>query len=306
VTETDLREALPELHALDAVLLAHAELPGPILDAQRAMVGAARDPTSYSTYLQSRPRAAENEAIALLIRLCREIDAAVHVVHLSSADAVPLLAEARAEGLPVSVETCPHYLFFAATDVPSRATEYKCAPPIRESDNRERLWEALRDGVIEMVVTDHSPCPPGMKLGETGDFLRAWGGISSLQIALAAVWTGASRRGYTLADVAAWMCEAPARLAGLEGRKGRLAPGYDADIVLFDAEQSLDVVPGALFHRHKRTPYGGRQLTGVVRATYLRGEKVYENGRFPCDARGASGRLLCRAGLHARTGGTKL
>lgn len=287
VTDSDLRAALPELHALDAVLLVHAELPGPILDAQRLLNASAWDPTSYATYLQSRPRAAENDAIALLIRACREFDAAIHIVHLSSADSLPDLAEARADGLPISIETCPHYLFFAAPDVPPRATEYKCAPPIRERDNRDRLWTGLRDGVIDMIVTDHSPCPPEMKHRQAGDFVRAWGGIASLQVALPAIWTCASRRGHTLADLAGWMCEAPARLAGLERRKGRVVVGHDADLVVFDPEQSFDVMPEELFHRHKLTPYEGHRLTGIVRATYLRGEKVYENGRFACEPRGA-------------------
>ncbi len=292
VGESDLREALPELHALDAVLLAHAELPAPIEEAQRALTAARADASDYSTYLRSRPREAENEAIALLMRLCREFDAVVHIVHLSSADALSSLHDAQADGLPVSVETCPHYLFFEAGDVPAGATEFKCAPPIRERDNRERLWSGLREGVIQVVVSDHSPCPPEMKRRDTGDFLRAWGGIASLQLGLSAVWTAAQPRGHTLLDVARWMSEAPARLAGLEGCKGRLAPGCDADIVVFRPERSFNVVPEALQHRHHLTPYAARRLTGVVQATYLRGEKIYEDGRWPCESRGPRGRLL--------------
>ncbi|HYJ80148.1 MAG TPA: allantoinase AllB, partial [Longimicrobiaceae bacterium] len=182
VGEAELREAMPLLAELGAPLLAHAELPGPIQDAAPALAG--RDPRQYATYLASRPPVAEIEAIELLIRLCREYRTAVHVVHLSAADALPLLLEARAEGLPLSVETCPHYLHFAAEDVPDGATEMKCAPPVRERENGEQLWTGLGSGAIDMVATDHSPCPPELKLRQEGDFLRAWGGIASLQVAL--------------------------------------------------------------------------------------------------------------------------
>ena len=293
VGEADLRAALPILARRGAVLLAHAEVPGPIAaaadvwdDWDGAGPAELRD---YGRYLRSRPDAAEVEAVELLVRLSRELGCRVHVVHVSSAQVLPLLKRARAEGLPITAETCPHYLTFAAEEIPAGGVTFKCAPPIRSCDNRERLWEALRDGVIDLVATDHSPCPPEMKLIETGDFRGAWGGIASLQLALPAVWTGARERGFTVADLAGWMCAAPARLAGLAGRKGAIAPGYDADLVIWGPEAIFEVDAGRLHHRHKITPYTGRTLYGVVRRTLLRGETVYDNGEFPALP---SGRLL--------------
>src|SRR4029077_4514476 len=185
------------------------------------------------------------------------------------------LRDARRAGLPVTAETCPHYLTFAAEEIPDGGVAWKCAPPIRSRENRERLWEALREGVLDLVVTDHSPCPPEMKKIEEGDFRGAWGGIASLQVALPAVWTGARERGFSLGDVAEWMCAAPARLAGLEGRKGAIAPGYDADLVVWDPEATFEVEPSRLRQRHKITPYAGRTLHGVVHRTLLRGETVF-------------------------------
>lgn len=289
VGEADLRAAMPELARLGAVLLAHAELPGPIEAASG--VWAEGSPAEYDRYLRSRPDAAEVAAVELLIRLCRETGCRVHIVHVSSAEVLPLLKRAREEGLPVTAETCPHYLTFAAEEIPDGAVAFKCAPPIRSRENRERLWEALREGVIDLVVTDHSPCPPEMKKLEIGDFREAWGGISSLQLALPAVWTGARERGFTVADLADWMCAAPARLAGLEKLKGAIVPGYDADLVVWDPEASFEVDAERLLHRHKLTPYAGRTLYGTVQWTLLDGEIIYENGEldeFP------NGRLLDR------------
>jgi len=274
VEESDLRTAMPELARYGAVLLAHAERPGPINAA--AGIWAGGSPAEYARYLRSRPDAAEVEAVELLVRLCRETGCQVHIVHVSSAEVLPLLRRAREEGLPVTAETCPHYLTFAAEEIPDGAVAFKCAPPIRSRENRERLWEGLREGLIDLVATDHSPCPPRMKNIETGDFRGAWGGISSLQLSLSAVWTGARERGFKVEDVAAWMCAAPARLAGLEGRKGAIAPGYDADLVVWDPEASFEVDAERLQHRHKLTPYAGRTLLGVVRRTFLRGETVYD------------------------------
>ncbi|MFL6233106.1 MAG: allantoinase AllB [Thermoanaerobaculia bacterium] len=287
VEEADLRTAMRELARHGAVLLAHAELPGPIDAALGAWDGG--NPSEYVRYLRSRPDAAELEAVELLIRLCRETGCRVHVVHVSSAETLPLLKRAREEGLPITAETCPHYLTFAAEEIPDGAVAFKCAPPIRSRENRERLWEGLREGVIDLVVTDHSPCPPGMKKIEAGDFREAWGGISSLQLALPAVWTGARERGFTVADLAEWMCAAPARLAGLEGRKGAIAPGYDADLVIWDSEASFEVDATRLHHRHKLTPYAGRTLYGIVRRTLLRGETLVQNGA-------PNGRILTRGG----------
>jgi allantoinase len=287
VEETDLRTALPELARLGTVLLAHAERPGPIQAAAGVWEGGS--PAEYARHLQSRPDAAEVEAVELLVRLCRETGCRVHIVHVSSAEVLPLLRRARREGLPLTAETCPHYLTFAAEEIPDGAVAFKCAPPIRSEENRERLWEALRERLIDLVATDHSPCPPEMKLIATGDFRGAWGGIASLQLALPAVWTGARERGFPIEAVARWMCSAPARLAGLAGRKGAIAPGYDADLVIWNPEASFEVDAGRLQHRHKLTPYAGRTLYGVVRRTLLRGETVYDSGEFPAPP---SGRLL--------------
>lgn len=284
VTESDLREAMPELARLDAVLLVHAEVPGPVEDAAAALADS--DPKRYRTFLQSRPREAENQAIALMIRLSRETGARIHIVHHSSADALPLLREAKADGVRLTVETCPHYLYFAAEDVPDGATEFKCCPPVRELANREKLWEALRVGVIEMVVSDHSPCTPQLKLKERGDFLQAWGGIASLQFGLPVMWTQAKERGLTLRHIAEWMSRRPAELAGLSHRKGALKAGYDADLVIWNPEASLRVEPAIIQHRHKLTPYNGRILNGVVEKVFVQGRQVYAQGVLASEPHG--------------------
>ncbi len=287
VEENDLREALPELARRGAVLLAHAELPGPIEAA--AGVWDQDGPDAYDRYLRSRPDAAETGAIDLLLRLCRETGARIHIVHLATAQALPMLRAARAEGLPVTVETCPHYLTFAAEEVPDGAVELKCAPPIRSRENRERLWQALGAGEIDLVASDHSPSPPERK---RGSFRDAWGGIASLQLALSAVWTGARERGFAIQDIARWMSRNPARLAGLE-TKGAIASGFDADLVIWEPETAFQVDPAALQHRHKLTPYAGRTLHGVVRRTLVRGRTVYDGGDFPGPS---AGKLLKGSG----------
>jgi allantoinase len=279
VGEADLRAALPILAALDVPLLVHAELPGPI-DAAVAALGAA-PPNRYATWLASRPRAAEDEAIALLVALARATGARIHVVHLSSSDALPVLRGARDAGLRISVETCPHYLVFAAEEIRDGATDHKCAPPIRERANNERLWEALRDGLIDFVASDHSPCPPAMKEMTNGDFFRAWGGIASLELGLSVMWTAARERGIVLERLAGWMAAAPAALAGLSARKGRIAPGLDADLVVWNPDASFRVDAARLRQRHPITPYAGRELYGVVAATYLRGRAVFDRGIVP-------------------------
>jgi allantoinase len=288
VGEAELREALPVLSSLGAVLLVHSELPGPIEEEAAEVRG--DDPRRYSTWLKSRPRAAENEAIALLIRLSWEFDARVHVVHLSSSDALPCLRRARAEGAKITVETCPHYLALTAEEIRDGATEFKCAPPVRRRANREQLWQALADGSIDLVATDHSPCPPAMKCRETGDFMRAWGGIASLELSLPVVWTEARLRGAGVTQIARWLCEGPARLAGLS-RKGAIAVGCDADLVVWDPEAEFRVEAAALHQRHKLTPYAGRKLRGLVQTTFLRGQKIYERGDFPAPV---AGRVLKR------------
>jgi len=275
VSEEHLREAMPELARLDALLIVHAELPGPI----DCCSGGANDgaaASDYRTFLASRPREAENEAVELMIRLSREFGTRVHIVHLSSSDAVGPLREAQASGVVITAETCPHYLHFAAEEIPAGATEFKCCPPIRERENRERLWQGLAEGTIEMIVSDHSPCPGGMKLRESGDFLAAWGGIASLQLRLPVVWTEARRRGFTPAEVAKWLCENPARQVRLDSRKGSIAVGHDADLVIWNPEREFVVDAGLLQHRHKITPYQGETLYGVVEKTFLRGREIYD------------------------------
>jgi len=267
VDERQLRLAMRELASLDARLLIHAELP-------EFISPSAADGYKYSSYLSSRPDAAENSAIALLLRLSRETGCAIHIVHLSSATAVETLQTARGQRLPVTVETCPHYLALSADEILDGATEFKCAPPIRAQANQEALWNALRAGVIDMVVTDHSPCPPAMKQKTSGDFFAAWGGIASLQVSLPVTWTEAKARGFKEEDIARWMCTAPAKLAGLEGTKGEIAPGCDADLVVWDPAEEFTVDADSLYHRHKLTPYAGRKLCGVVKKTYLRGRLV--------------------------------
>jgi allantoinase len=285
VSEADLRQAMPALRALGAPLLVHAESPR-VLDAAAASALPGADPRSYATWLASRPPRAETEAVEMLIGLVRELGTRLHVVHVSAAEALERIHAARQEGLPVTAETCPHYLHFAAEDVPDGATEMKCAPPIRSAANREDLWTALGAGWIDLIATDHSPCPPEMKLRGEGDFLRAWGGIASVQLGLGAVWRDARERGYTPGHLAHWMSAEPARLAGLERRKGAIAPGRDADLVVLDPDAEYLVEPGRLLHRHKLSPYVGSVLPGVVEQTWLRGMKVYDRGEIVGQPRG--------------------
>ncbi|MGH3612207.1 MAG: allantoinase AllB [Pseudonocardia sp.] len=260
----DVERVLVELAGLGAQLIVHAE--------DAVTIDRATQPHGerYAGFLASRPRGAENLAIAWLIERARWTGARVHVLHLSSSDALPMIASARRDGVALTVETCPHYLTFTAEEVPDGATEYKCCPPIREAANRELLWAGLADGVIGTVVSDHSPCTPELK---HGDFDVAWGGIASLQIGLPAVWTGARQRGHPLTDVVAWMADRPARLAGLAG-KGRIALGFDADFAVFAPDQAFVVDADRLAHRNKITPYDGRALSGVVRQTWLRGRRL--------------------------------
>jgi allantoinase len=278
VTEADLREAMPELARLGAPLIVHAEVPGPVEACCQTISGAST--SSYETFLRSRPRAAENQAVALMIKLAGETGCRTHIVHHSSADALPMLRQAKSSGLPLTVETCPHYLHFAAEDIPDGATEFKCCPPIRECDNREQLWEALRDGTIDFVVSDHSPCPPEMKLCEQGDFMNAWGGISSLQLRLPIIWTDASERGFTIEQIVEWLCTGPARQVGFNVLKGAIKEGADADIVIWNPDAQFRVAPEMIHHRHKLTPYAGEVLRGVVEKTFLRGQIVYDGGEF--------------------------
>ncbi len=278
VGETDLRAALPELAALNATLLVHAELPGPIEKEAKKLSKA--DPTKYGTWLKSRPPAAETKAVEMMLRLAREFNARVHIVHLTSELSVPLIRRAKKEGLRVTTETCPHYLFFAAGGIRSGRTEFKCAPPIRDSQNNSKLWAGLDKGTIDFIVSDHSPSPPEMKCRKTGDFFKAWGGISSLQLGLPVIWTRLESQRGSLPRLARWMCSGPAEFAGFGARKGAIAEGYDADIVIWNPEKSFTVRPQMLHHRHKLTPYLNESLRGKVETTFLRGEMIYDQARF--------------------------
>ncbi len=279
VTEPELRAALPHVARTGLPLLVHAELPAPVDEATARSAGA--DWNKYGTHLQSRPDEAELSAIQLMLSLCREYRFRLHIVHLATSQALDMLRAAKSEGLPVSVETCPHYLHFSSDKIPDGQTLFKCAPPIRGRVNRENLWQGLQDGVIDLVATDHSPCPPAMKRLDEGSFRTAWGGISSLSLALPVMWTEASARGFTLADIARWMAEGPARLAGCASRKGRIAKGFDADFVVFEPEVEFIAKAEQLHYRHRLSPYLGEKLRGVVKATYLRGNCVFADSEFP-------------------------
>lgn len=281
-TREDLARAMPVLRDAGLPLLAHAEL-------DLGAIVSCDDPRAYRGYLESRPTEWEDAAIDMLIDLSRETGCHVHIVHLSAATALPSLRAAKAEGLPISVETCPHYLCLEAEAIPDGATLYKCAPPIRGRENREALWEGLFDGVIDFVITDHSPCTPHLKLPERGDFHDAWGGIASLQVGLSTLWTHARERGATLGDLARWTSTAPARFAGIGSRKGRIAPGYDADLVIWDPDATFTLSEEQLFFKHRVSPYLGMQLRGRVRQTLLRGIEIYADGVHPA---GPVGKLL--------------
>ena len=282
VDRGQLERAMPRVAETGLPLLVHAELPGPIDAASKDLDYWNR----YSIYLASRPDAAEVEAIRMMIELARVHQCHVHIVHLSSAESLSCLRAARAEGLPITVETCPHYLHFAAEQIPDGATQFKCAPPIRCAANRELLWRALRDGHVDFVATDHSPCLPEMKTRGGGSFREAWGGIASLQLALPIMWNEARQRGIGIEQVARWMGEEPARLAGLGHRKGAIRAGYDADLVVFDPTTARRVEAAKLQHRHPITPYDGEMLDGVVEMTFLRGQKIYDRGQFASEPRG--------------------
>ncbi len=263
----ELEAAMRETARIDALIIVHAEDRQTIEDATPA------DGTAYAGFLDSRPRAAENLAVARVVEVARSTGSRAHVLHLSSAEALPTIRAAKADGVPLSVETCPHYLTFTAEEVPDGATEFKCCPPIRESANRDELWGALADGTIDIVVTDHSPCTVDLKTLETGDFGQAWGGVAGLQVGLAAVWSGARERGHDLTDVVRWMSAGPAAQVGLT-TKGRIAVGADADLAVFAPDETFVVDATKLHHKNAVTAYAGHTLTGVVRQTWLRGIRI--------------------------------
>ena len=288
VGETDLRTAMPGLARIGATLMVHGELPGPIeraVNAQRSSMGlldraawSFRGSREYVRFLETHPKAAETEAVVQILELCREYGTKTHILSLSSSDALTPIFRARAARMPVTVETCPHYLFFVAEEVPHGATAFKCVPPIRERANRELLWGALAGGLIQTVASDHSPPPAAFHGRKPRDFSRAWGGIASVQLSLPAVWTIASVRGHTVNDLAAWMCRGPARIAGLE-RKGEIDVGFDADLVIWDPDAEFTVDAATLVGAPASTPYAGRSLRGIVARVYLRGNVIYQRGR---------------------------
>ncbi|MEU3509855.1 allantoinase AllB [Streptomyces longwoodensis] len=279
--QEQLAQSLAEVAGFDGLLIVHAEDPHHLAAAPQ------HNGPRYADFLASRPRDAEDTAIAALVAHARRLHARVHVLHLSSSDALPLIARARADGVRLTVETCPHYLTLTAEEVPDGASEFKCCPPIREAANQDLLWRALADGTIDCVVTDHSPSTADLK---TDDFATAWGGISGLQLSLPAVWTAARARGHGLEDVVRWMSARTAALVGLDGRKGAIAPGRDADFAVLAPDETFTVDPAALQHRNRVTAYAGRTLYGVVRSTWLRGERIVADGDFT----EPRGRLLTR------------
>lgn len=276
-----LREAMTEIASFDGLLIVHAE------DDDELAAAAECAGPRYLDFLASRPPVAENVAIARVIDTMRQTGARVHILHLSSAEALPLIRAAKAEGLPLTVETCPHYLHFAAEVVPDGATQYKCCPPIREKSNQDALWAALADGVIDLIASDHSPCTADLKRFDTGDFGQAWGGVASVQVGLPVIWSNARERGHDLSDVVRWMAQGPAQLTGLTGTKGALAVGYDADFSIFAPDDEVAISAVDLDHRNAVTPYDGLALTGAVRSTWLRGRQIGESAPF--------GRFLTRS-----------
>lgn len=262
-----LLAAMREIASFDGLMIVHAE------DHHAIEHAPAAHGEHYRDFLSSRPREAENLAVAGVIELARQTGCRVHILHVSSSDALPLIASAQQDGIRITAETCPHYLTFTAEEIPDGATQYKCCPPIRESGNRDMLWQGLRDGIIDLVVSDHSPSTPDLKCLDSGDFGVAWGGISSLQLGLSAVWTEARPRGFTLVDVCRWMCQAPAEQTGL-GQKGRIEIGYDADFCIFAPDDTFVVDAQRLHHKNVVTPYDARRLDGQVRSTWLRGKRI--------------------------------
>jgi allantoinase len=272
-TEDDLRKAMPIIASYDLPLLVHCELTDDFKVENQ-------DPLSYRDYLASRPKYWEDSAVDLMIRLCEEYDCRVHIVHLSSANPIDAIADAKQKRLPVTVETGQHYLYFSAEDIKDGQTQFKCAPPIREKANNDLLWDALKQGIIDFVATDHSPAPPDLKQMQTGDFTKAWGGIASLQFALPVLWTAAKKHDCDLHDIARWLCENPSKLIGKETSKGKIEPGYDADLVIWNPEASFVLTEDMIQHKHKVTPYLGQTLYGVVEQTYIAGTKVFDKGTY--------------------------
>ena len=272
INEKHLREALPIFANKGIPVLVHAELENGATQSE--------DHSTYKSFQDSRPKSWENNAVKLLIQLSKEFDARIHIVHLSSADILAEIAQTRNDGYPISVETCPHYLHFSSEHISDGDTRFKCAPPIWESDNKEKLWSGLENGLINFITSDHSPCTAELKNLEVGDFEKAWGGISSIQFTLPVIWTECKTRGYSMDQLINWMSKQPAKFIGKDQQKGQISPGFDADLVCWNPDEKYIIQKEAIHHKNKLTPYEGESLYGVVNATFLRGQKVYEKGEF--------------------------
>ncbi len=276
VTISDLKKGMPILAKHNIPLLAHAEID----EVHPGIAVFEKNPTNYKAYLGSRPKTWEDKAVRLMIDLCREFNSPVHIVHLSSGDSIEQIKAARAEGLPLTVETCPQYLYFCAEEIPNCNTLFKCAPPIRERENNEKLWKALKDGTIDFIVTDHSPASPELKKIESCNLKEAWGGIASIQFSLPVVWTAAKKRGFSINEIAELMSKNIAKFIGFKNSKGQIKKGFDADLTVWDPEQKFIAAKESIHYRHKISPYVGEELFGVIRQTYVNGKKVFENGNF--------------------------
>ncbi|XP_061636179.1 allantoinase, mitochondrial isoform X1 [Phyllopteryx taeniolatus] len=293
VSQGDLHATMEQLRGTGSVILFHAEK-----EVQQTSKSNG-DPRQYATFLQSRPNVMEMEAIRIVVQLCTEYQVRCHVVHMSSAQPLPLIQEAKKGGAPLTVETTHHYLSLSAENIPAGATQFKCCPPIRGAQNQDQLWAALKSGHIDMVVSDHSPCTPDLKKLDSGDFTQAWGGISSLQFGLPLFWSSASRKGFQLGDAVRLLCQNTAQLCGLGQQKGSLAPGYDADLVIWDPEREFEIKEEGIHHKNKITPYMGVSLRGVVRSTIVRGRLVYRDGSFSAEPLGKTLLVPPRTTPHA-------
>lgn len=276
VTWEDLRKGLATMAKHNIPLLAHAEID----EHHEGITHFENNPSDYMAYLNSRPKAWEDKAVEMMIALCEEFKSPIHIVHLSSADSLKQIKDARDKALPLTVETCPQYLYFCAEEIPDGNTLFKCAPPIREKENNEKLWEAIKTGLIDFVVTDHSPATPDLKKIDSGNLKEAWGGIASIQFSLPVVWTAGQKRNLELNKLASLMSANVAKFIGFGNTKGQLKIGYDADIVVWNPEENFTVKSNDIHYRHKISPYVGEKLKGVVKQTYIGGKKVFENGNF--------------------------
>jgi allantoinase len=276
VQPSELHDVLILLKKYNRPLLVHCELS----EHHEGLADLQAYPTSYEAYLRSRPKSWEDNAIAAMINLCRATMSHVHIVHLSSADSLPQIKAARAEGIPLTVETAPHYLLFAAEEIADGNTLLKCAPPIREKANNEKLWKGLKSKLIDFIATDHSPAPAELKETDSGNFEKAWGGIAGLQFSLPAVWTAGDEEDITIQDLCKWMCENPARFLQLEKSKGKIENGFDADLVIWKPEKNIQPEDVKIYHRHKITPYAGVRLKGEVQQTIVNGKIVFSKNKF--------------------------